>query len=306
MCILEKYQKPWRSFEAQARQLEKFGLEGATDYVKELNRIGYYRLSGYWYPLRVLEEGNERRIDFFYSGSRFEDVLKIYEFDHQLRKSLFEAICRIEVAIRVELGYVIGERDKFGHLNIESLDTYKPASAHKKFLSRYHSLQSRSGDDFVKHFNRNYLGVLPVWVATEILQFGELVMLFEICHYDDRRKIAESLGGLDADQLLSWLRAIKFVRNVCAHHGRVWNRSIVSSPKWVSPEKFPALSVIRTSHHHIYGVIACIVFLLRHYDYLDEIEKLRVVLEGFPESEHFQYSMMGMSDEWAKDQIWSD
>lgn len=48
--------KPWRSFEAQLQQLQGRGLQvdqpaAALDY---LERLGYYRLSGYWYPLRVI------------------------------------------------------------------------------------------------------------------------------------------------------------------------------------------------------------------------------------------------------------
>ncbi len=48
--------KPWKSFVDQLTLLKNRGLEcddetAALDY---LERIGYYRLSGYWYPFRCL------------------------------------------------------------------------------------------------------------------------------------------------------------------------------------------------------------------------------------------------------------
>lgn len=49
--------KPWRSFADQLQQLQDRGLQvdslaAALDY---LERRGYYRLSGYWYPLLTIE-----------------------------------------------------------------------------------------------------------------------------------------------------------------------------------------------------------------------------------------------------------
>lgn len=50
-------EKPWKSFPEQLALLQGRGLlvdnePAASDY---LERIGYYRLSGYWYPFRELE-----------------------------------------------------------------------------------------------------------------------------------------------------------------------------------------------------------------------------------------------------------
>ncbi len=52
------YSKPWRSVVDQLVQLQARGMQigdaaKAADY---LERIGYYRLSGYWYDYRVRGE----------------------------------------------------------------------------------------------------------------------------------------------------------------------------------------------------------------------------------------------------------
>jgi len=59
------YNKPWRSYQDQLVQLTQRGLivtepEKALNY---LERIGYYRLSGYWYPFRVLRDANRVILD---------------------------------------------------------------------------------------------------------------------------------------------------------------------------------------------------------------------------------------------------
>jgi len=52
-----------------------------------LHSIGYYNLSGYWYPMRKMAPaGHPReRLDDFEDGLHFSDVLDLYHFDSVLR-----------------------------------------------------------------------------------------------------------------------------------------------------------------------------------------------------------------------------
>jgi abortive infection bacteriophage resistance protein len=111
--------KKWKSFESQLALLKERGLEveakaAALDY---LERIGYYRLSGYFYPFRELEiqlvDGKlkHNRKDQFIAESRFEDVAKLYVFDKRLRLLALDALERIELAVRVDVAYLLGKRD---------------------------------------------------------------------------------------------------------------------------------------------------------------------------------------------------
>ncbi len=85
--------KPWLSFADQLQRLQERGLRvdnpaAALDY---LERLGYYRLSGYWYPLRAIDQaassaqGKAVRLNTFVPDSRFEDVVRLYVFDKKLR-----------------------------------------------------------------------------------------------------------------------------------------------------------------------------------------------------------------------------
>lgn len=117
--------KPWMAFDDQLKQLQRRGLQvedeaAARSYLK---RLGYYRLSGYWYPLRAIDLGASRakgravRADTFVAGSRFEDVVRLYVFDKKLRLLALDALEHIETAVRVDIAHLLGERDPRAHEN---------------------------------------------------------------------------------------------------------------------------------------------------------------------------------------------
>ena len=299
----QKYDKPWKSYASQLSDLENSGLIGATLHEEQIRRIGYYRLSGYWYLFR--EPGPENsRLDTFHPGAHFDEVLALYEFDSALRSAVFAAISRLEIAFRVEVGHVLGKRSTFGHLEAEHLDPSKVGKEFPKFLSKYHQLQSRSREDFVAHFQQKYLGVLPIWVATEILQMGDLVDLYRLCHYDDRKKIAEAFGPLQADEFSSWIGSLNYVRNICAHHGRFWNRAMVVSPKIPDPSRYPELTNLGHSANRAYGVLSALACLLKACRYDSERTKIKEVLETFPQSKFVSLRMLGAPADWATSTLW--
>ncbi len=105
----------------------------------------------------------------------------------------------------VEIGHVLGSRAPRAYLEPDHLEPTLNRREYAKLLSGYFELQARSKEDFVERFNKRYDGLLPVWVAVEILHLGDLVRLYSFAKFDDRRAIAERLGPLHADALKSWL-----------------------------------------------------------------------------------------------------
>lgn len=104
------YPKPWKSYSDQLDQLIGRGMV-VTDRARALDcleRIGYYRLSGYWFafrersePLCPLDEHGrkpkkvrEERIalDAFRAGTTFQNAVDLYVFDKQLRLLVMDAL----------------------------------------------------------------------------------------------------------------------------------------------------------------------------------------------------------------------
>ncbi len=124
---MSTYNKPYHTFEEQLELLKSRGLEVTNDQValEYLHRLGYYRLSGYWYPSRkllplstILSKPNRpQREDNFIPGSKFQDAVELYVFDKKLRLLILDAIERVEVAIRVDIAYLLGAKDPFAYTN---------------------------------------------------------------------------------------------------------------------------------------------------------------------------------------------
>lgn len=238
--------KPWRSFTDQLQQLQDRGLQVDTPAaaLEYLERLGYYRLSGYWYPLRTIDvtasitQSKAVRADNFVPGSRFEDVVRLYVFDKKLRLLALDALERIEMAVRVDVAHLLGQRDPLAHENPTCLhgnftkkripkgpDAGK--TQHQVWLSKYHALLSRARKEpFVAHHQQQY-GTLPIWAAIEAWDFGLLSKLFAGMQHADQQTIAALYGAPSGQAFAQWLRSLNFIRNVSAHHSRLWNINVL-------------------------------------------------------------------------------
>lgn len=251
--------KPWIPMAQQLALLKSRGLlvdndQAAMDY---LSRIGYYRLSGYWYPLReidVVSSAKQKcpvRFDRFYADSHFEDVVNLYVFDKKLRLLALDALERIEMAVRVDVAHLLGEKETCAHENPSCLHgnftkkrikkgPNKGKTEHQVWLEKHNSMLRRARrEPFIAHHKNKYDGRLPVWVAIEVWDFGLLSRLFDGLQFKDKNQIAEKYGLPDGDTMAKWLRSLNFIRNVSAHHSRLWNINVLElSP---CPDNWPAI-----------------------------------------------------------------
>lgn len=246
------YNRPWKSFEEQLDLLRQRGMSvtdeaAALDY---LQRVGYYRLSAYWYPFREFETvGRDNRgrtihraSDQFVPSTQFVDAVRLYLFDKKLRLCLADALERIEISLRVDLAYLLGERSAFAHVENTKAHFHprfanrpsrkgSPVSQFDAWLSKYRGLVARSKEDFVRHYHDNHGDELPIWVAVEVLDFGALSQLFGMLHVKDQQAIAFRYGVSDWKVFGNWLFSLSYLRNLVAHHSRLWNRNITTKPK---------------------------------------------------------------------------
>lgn len=213
---------------------------------KTLEKFGYYRLSGYWYQfrIRIEEEGTVKTLEEFIPGTSFSQIEDIYRFDSDLRHLVFHEIEQIEIALRFQIGHILGELNVYAH-NDETL--FKPtflASVEERNRSQHAALirsiqreLDRSNEDFVSHHLENYGGELPIWAVTEVMGFQHLFMLYQglgdkyqnaiAANFGLRTNAGDGLGG----ELMNWMEIILQVRNLCAHHSRLWNRQFSKNLK---------------------------------------------------------------------------
>lgn len=145
---------------------------------------------------------------------------------------------RIEVSLRVEIAYLLGKRDAFAHIDINQ---FHPSFVRKSvksgrqtvwdaWLEKYQGLVSRSKEDFVRHYLANHGPNIPVWVAVEVFDFGALSQLISMMKIKDQQTIAEKYCVSDWQVFKSWIFGLSYLRNLVAHHSRLWNRNITTKP----------------------------------------------------------------------------
>ncbi len=215
-----KYDKPHLSLIGQIKQLEKRGMEisdhdQGTHHPQHLN---YHLLGVSWLPF----EANHATHDFL-PDTRFEAVLDLYEFDRELRLLVMDAIERIEVSIRTQFAYHLSYcYGSHAHLKTELFTN--PLTYASSVLSLETSVQ-QSKEPFIKHLKKKYEELLPpIWASVELLTLGQLSKWYSnLAKRADRKIIADSYD-LDQSVLQSFLHQLTIIRNICAHHSRLWNR----------------------------------------------------------------------------------
>lgn len=308
--------KSWKSFDDQLALLKDRGLgvendAAALDY---LERVGYYRLSGYFYPFRELEitlEGglNYQRNNHFIEGSRFEEVVQLYVFDKRLRLLALDALERIELAIRVDIAYLLGKRDIYAHENpaclhgnfSKKVQKYSGKTLHDEWLEKYHGLVNRARKEpFVAHYVNKYQK-LPIWVAIEIWDFGALSKLFSGLNIADQDKIAGKYGVSSGKEFAGWLRGLNFVRNVSAHHSRLWNINILERAKvWKKDDDWQAQNNARPFYYFcLMQQMLSVICPSSTWS-----NRFKELLATFPENGAVKLSDLGTTENWQEWDLW--
>jgi abortive infection bacteriophage resistance protein len=283
-----------------------------------MQRIGYYRLSGYFYPLRKTHpRGTPGRQDDFQSGTSIELIANLYEFDRQLRLLVLDAVERVEVAIRFDISHRLGQRHRIAHEAESQLDTkfctvrdpYSGKTGYEIWCERLAVvLKKARKEDFVKHHSENYGGKMPIWVVTEVWDFGLLSKFFAGMRYKDQLQIARRYGLPDAKYLISWLRAINFARNVSAHHSRLWNRNFADRPTFPPAQPHHNFHHLVSDNHaqtRIYGSLCILKTMLSAVaPNNDWTERLKILCKSFPGSTLISLKSAGFPEDWEDKAIW--
>lgn len=309
-------------------------IPDTEEVARVLDTVGYYRLSGYWYPHRVRQPISTEDptattetevLDDFEAGTSFDQVVALYEFDRKLRLLVLDAIERIEVVMRVRIGHVLGAGHPFAHCDPYALNSgftriEDPDDAlsrsnwlisdHATWLGSVRRLEGQSKEEFVKHFKRKYSSPLPAWVVTEILTFGGVSTLYQGMKQRHRNQIAESFcifdGGLDGDgvALVNWMTNLNYIRNTCAHHARLWNRNMTVQIGKL--DEVPDLHHAKQSTSRVYASLAVLAYLVakvspRSSWRVEIADYIKSGLAAVGQDE----SKIGCPPDWEKEPLWS-
>jgi Abortive infection bacteriophage resistance protein len=302
------YNKSALTYAEQLQQLKDRGLsiDNETKALHLLEVISYYRLSGYWYPL-LADKQNHR----FKPNATFDTAFSIYKFDRELRLLVLRELEKIEIAVRAKMIYVLSQSlGPFWYL--DSANFYNPVK-HADTLSKIGNEYSRSDEEFLQAFKNKYIDSMPPsWMMLEISSFGTLSSLYSYLKPTrDKREIAKYFGLADK-VFSSWLHSIVYLRNICAHHARLWNREMQIQPiiprnthypfinqiSYISPETGRSTPL----NNKTYFILSMVIYLMNTINRKHTIQnKFKALLAKYP---NIDPRAMGFPSTWQNEPLW--
>lgn len=298
-----KYPKDPYTNEQHIELLRERGLEVSSEdrANRYLTNVGYFRLSGYMFHLQS-NDGNHR----FEKGVTFDQIIEHYQFDKKLRLLVGEYLERLEVALRSRLTnyYSIN----YGFYWYTEYGLYADISAYENIQKEIKGRFDEQKERFLKSFKYKYTSesLPPSNMAMEVLTFGKLSRLYSgLKNGEEKQKIAKDFN-LPSSILSTWFIYLSNVRNICAHHSRLWNKHITADRPSIpsrKKNKFPG-ELPKGFESSIYGVIALIDRLLKEINPTNSFTiKVQKLIEDYPGIETFK---MGFPPDWKKNAVWKN
>lgn len=217
---------------------------------KALYDNNYFRLSGYF---RVFQKNPTHSDNNFIDGTAANDFLIIYNLDSQLRSLILQGTALLEVTLRSHIAYELscdGHAYDYADEKFYRIDTSKISEEVKNrivdsLVQKINKWIDMSCEVYIKHFKRMNEPI-PIWAAIETLPFDTISKI--LSYHTDRRAISTTYKSVGLSAPLNvnaeTIHSIVYLRNLCAHHSRLWKRETTISAPVVkrAQKKYPLLS----------------------------------------------------------------
>lgn len=291
--------KPFCSYGDQIALLESRGLDIPDHTAAQhlLQHHNYYRLSAYRFPF-------ESAKDQFASGATLDDLWQLYRFDRGLRLLVGEACKSLEISVRARWAYVLGEHH--GAMAYENPAVFRNVQRHTQQLVSLDREISRSHEVFISHHRNTYQMLRPpIWAACEVMSFGLLSRFYENMKQTSLQKKISQSYQLSAPGLTSLLLHATYLRNLCAHHSRLWNRSLTITVALPTRQPASLLSSLNTdpsAERLVYNSLVLLGHIMNTVSVApDWTQRLKAHLQTLNRPDH---SEMGFPNGWEELPFW--
>lgn len=287
MCDKKQHQ-PALSISEQISNLKSIGLiiDDEKRAASILNDISYFRLIKA-YSLTLKERNSN-----YPEGVTFDQIVQLYLFNANFRQLLFTEIEQIEVNLRCRVSnYCSKQHGIFGYKDSEF---FIDPERHENLLKDINREINRNYKaPFIRNFKNNYdPPEVPFYAAIEVFTFGTLSKFFKNLHNDFKRDIAK-VYGIKYTYLESWFESLSYVRNICAHYGRLYNAKLAKTPILYNEYKEKGIGNLR-----VFGLLCCMKHLLpndRHW--IEFIAAINGLFLKYPAAKK---ETMGFPDNWQE------
>ena len=236
----------------------------------------------------------------FIDGVTFDHIIDDYIFDRKLRLIVLDVIERIEVALKSILTEVLAPPHT-PHWYMKN-GLFSDVRWHGKFIyqikKQINHDRPHNRDKIIHHYYNNYSypDMPPSWMVFEVISFGVISRLFSNLVCDERREICRHFNE-SYRTLKSWFHSISYVRNICAHHARLWNRTCT-----VTPHVNKTLQNVIPQNDKIYSQLVVMKVIMDKvkpgHNLKSQLEKL------FDKHPNVIISHMGFPEGWHSNPFW--
>lgn len=310
---LVEYTKPYRTPADLAYKWISEGLLVPDRKLAEriIFRENYFRFKAYAIPFF------DKALKKFHPGTNFDDLHGLYIADQKLRDFLIPLLAQLEVRIRATVDNVVTSitNDPFWHINPALFKNYSDV---ERALTKAQQRFEQGKQEFVVHYRSKYFTKIsyefrrtpPFWIISEIFTLEQLL---SVCKsLDEKRpefvvsvgknkleKVAAPFGLNSYGALIINLRCILELRNVCAHHTRLWNRNLQA------PGGMKGKYKIEPSHpNRLYSQLLMIRILCKAQGITDGIKPFMSNMFATVPVFTRDKASMGFPPNWDTDPIW--
>lgn len=274
------------TIDEQVENLKNIGLiVDDEEYAKKiLNDISYFRL------IKAYSLNLKSKNGCYNKQTTFKEIVDLYLFNSNFRQLIFPEIEKVEINVRCRLANFFAEQ--YGVLGYLQAENFSNENYHAQFLEDIkEEVRRNSKAPFVRNFKENYEGGnLPIYALVEVFSFGTLSKFYKNMLNKDKKAIAKTFG-VGYTYFESWLESISYVRNICAHYGRIYNAKLSKTP--ILYKEYTQVGI---GNNRIYGVLLCLKYLLKDDDHWNLfVDKIELLFDKYP---CVQISTMGFPENW--------
>ncbi|WP_239026651.1 Abi family protein [Novosphingobium decolorationis] len=242
---------------------------------RKIDLIGYERLRIYFLSRRQLSLPDRP----FVPNTTYQHILRLYECDMRLRDACFAAVGQFEILLRNAISETLS--DAFGSHPYYELGAFKDAVANLSAIQTFGKVYVSSKDQRAKHYKETYSepALPPIWTMKEFLTFGASSVIYKSLEGSLKTKIATQFG-VSSDQVFThWLDCLVDLRNMCAHHDRLFNRSFQKQPSRLRRAGIPA-----APPQKLKAILECLDYLMEQRGAkISIVLKVQRIIAKFPE-----------------------
>ena len=295
-----EYSKPALTLADIIERLKSNGLDihDESEALRKLGVVSYFRIAAY---LRPMEDDKETH--HFKLGSTLENAFALYEFDTKLRQLIFAAIQEIEIALRAKV--IQHFSLAYGPFWFMDVNLSANEGLFAQNLSAIDRELERSREDFIKAHFKKYIkpAFPPAWKTLELASLGTLSKLYY--NFSDKKvkkAIAREFNLPNHEILESWMRSIASLRNCCAHHARIWNRSLSATPQMTGKIRGNWINHTDIDSNRLYAVLCCTAYWMESINGKSHfVSGLKNLIAKYP---MVDVAAMGFPVGWENEPLW--